>query len=355
MAVLTTGFLCGLLYGCVVVGPEAIQGGRLAYNEAIRQTDNQQILMTLVLNRYEERASLLSVASVTANVSVRGSAGVQFGFGDSEDYSGNLVPFAGGVAYEENPTISYVPVQGEKYLRLLTSPQSLRVLAQLAASSTDPRSAYATLLLSVNGIYNPNFLYQGEEVDPRFDQLIAALGNLTRKRRLHWVEDEDHPGIFDMVIDRSDPQDRAMLAELLVLSGLPPQDSGTRPVVIPVSLALDSAHQGAVGVITRSVWDMVEILCAAVEVPPQDLQDGVARAFPPPGPIGKPLQIRYSGSSPDHAYVAVEHRDGWFYIDERDMPTKSFFKTLAGLWSIAMTRAAADGAPAPVLTVPVSN
>jgi hypothetical protein len=31
----------------------------------------------------------------------------------SNDYAGNLVPFSGGFVYEENPTITYAPVQDE--------------------------------------------------------------------------------------------------------------------------------------------------------------------------------------------------------------------------------------------------
>ncbi len=116
--------LSSLLVGCTVVGPAAISSGRLAYNEAITTTDNQQMLMVLIQNRYGERGHLLTVASVTANVSVTTSAGIQAGFGSTSDYRGNLVPFAGSVVYEENPTISYVPVSGEKYLSQLTSPIS---------------------------------------------------------------------------------------------------------------------------------------------------------------------------------------------------------------------------------------
>ena len=46
----TAGVLGCLLAGCTVVGPTAIRSGRLAYNEAISETDNQQLLVE-VLNR----------------------------------------------------------------------------------------------------------------------------------------------------------------------------------------------------------------------------------------------------------------------------------------------------------------
>ena len=132
--------LCVALFvsGCSVVGPAAISNGRTAYNEAITDTNNQQILMIAIHNRYEETGSMLAVASVTANVRFTARTGIQLGFGDDDNYAGSLVPFSGGAVYEENPTISYTPVHGEKYARQVMSPVPLFVLGQLARTLVDP-------------------------------------------------------------------------------------------------------------------------------------------------------------------------------------------------------------------------
>jgi hypothetical protein len=98
------------LCGCAVIGPRSITAGRGAYAEVINQTEDQQLLNALVRNRYDQTFGMISVASVTANLRFRTEAGINAGFGDASDYAGNLTPFAAGVAYEENPTISYVPV-----------------------------------------------------------------------------------------------------------------------------------------------------------------------------------------------------------------------------------------------------
>ena len=71
-----------MLAGCAVVGPPSIRNGRAVYNEAINDTNNQQLLMAIIRERYSENASLLSVGSVTANVSVSTSTGIQLGFGN---------------------------------------------------------------------------------------------------------------------------------------------------------------------------------------------------------------------------------------------------------------------------------
>ena len=102
--------------------------GRADYNEAINKTEDEQMLLSIVKGRYGETFSLLAVNGVAANVRFRTNAGVEAGFGPSENFDGNLVPFSGGLAYEENPTITYAPVQGEQYLRQLMSPIPLDIL-----------------------------------------------------------------------------------------------------------------------------------------------------------------------------------------------------------------------------------
>ena len=92
-SLITACVLGSLLTACNTLGPAAIRGGRLDYNQAITETNNQQMLMAVIHNRYEEQGSLLAVASITANVRVTTGAGVQLGVGDVDNYAGNLVPF----------------------------------------------------------------------------------------------------------------------------------------------------------------------------------------------------------------------------------------------------------------------
>jgi hypothetical protein len=344
-----------LLTGCTVVGPSAIRSGRLTYNEAITETNNQQMLMAIIHNRYVEEGSLLAVASVTANVRVAAETGVQLGLGDSDNYAGNLVPFSASAIYEENPTISYTPVAGQQYLHQLTSPMPLATLAQLTGTLADPVPVYTALVSSVNGIYNPDFLFSSDEPDPRFSRFVTIMTELTQMHRLHWIEDSQHSGTFSIIIDHYAPPYTARVNELLGLLGLPATRNHSPPVVLPVSLALDGRDTGGMGITTRSVLRLVEILSAAVELPEQDQGNGATLDYPPLGVVGKALRIRYSKVKPDRAAVAVQHRDGWFYIDDSDQATKGFFRLLGALWSVTIAESAAKGSAAPVLTVPVSR
>jgi hypothetical protein len=345
----------GILGGCTIVGPASISSGRVAYNEAIRTTDNQQMLMIAIHNRYEERGSLLAVASVTANVSVTTSVGIEAGFGEESDYSGNLVPFTGGVIYEENPTISYTPVQGQAYARQLMAPVPIPVLAQYARTISDPRGLYTTVISGINGIFNPDFVGPGTSLDPRFGRVVDLLAELQHAHRLDWVEDREDAGRFLLVIDHYAPDYTGQVEELLGLLGL--RDFATSPdrVVVPVSQALDGDSNGGIGLTTRSVWDMVEILSAAIEIPADDQNNGYASVYPAAGRPGENLLVSYSNGRPDRASVAVKYRDGWFSINDNDLATKRYFRIMTSLWSVAIAETAAATAAAPVLTVPVSR
>jgi len=55
------------------------------------------------------------------------------------------------------------------------------------------------------------------------------------------------------------------------------------------------------------------------------------------------------------AAIAVQYRDGWFYIKDNDLTTKGFFRFLATLWTVKIAESTANSEAAPVLTIPVSR
>jgi hypothetical protein len=352
---LSTCLLAGLLSGCTVVGPTAIRSGRLAYNEAINDTNNQQMLMIIVTNRYGERGSLLAVSSVTANVSVIANSAIQVGIGDNDNYRGNLVPFGAGVIYEENPTISYTPVAGEKYIRQLMSPLPLAILAQLTGTMANPAPIYTALVADVNGIHNPDFRFTPAAPDQRFERFVELMTGLTHAQCLRWIKDPNRSGGFSVAIDHYAPHHTKEVGELLTLLGLPMPEPAAKPIVLPVSLALDGRDSGGIGIITYSVYDLVEILSATIEIPEADRREGLATSYPPVGRMGQALRVHYSKTKPKQTAVAVQYRGGWFYIDDKDQATKGFFRLLGTLWSVTIAESTAKGTAAPVLTVPVSR
>ena len=346
--------VCGL-NGCSNLGPHSIKIGRSIYNNAINQTENQQLLTTLVQNRYGETNTMLVVQSVAANIRIATRAEVQFGIGPGENYAGNLVPLGGGVMYEENPTISYVPVQGEKYISQLMAPVPLEVIILFARSMGSKQLPFTLLVRSINDINNPDFLsHESDNAFTRFNRVTELVTDLSFTNRLVWGIATHKGGQYSIEIRKYAPERLNEVRELLNLLGLPPPKDTSEPIIIPVILATDPPKAPAVAVTTRSIFDLIEIMAASIDVPDEQVISGLAIKYPPQGLAGNNIRIYRSNERPNNAYVAVKHRELWFYIDETDQDTKLAFRILRVLWNERIASSGETQA-APVLTIPVSR
>jgi hypothetical protein len=133
--------MCFLLAGCQTLGPAALGVGRGAYNDVIARTSSEQTLGLIVRLRYSDPVGLLMVSSVTAGLKFSTEAKGEAGFGPRANYAGNLVPFSAGVGYEDSPTISYTPVDGQAFLREWLAPVTLETLALVNAGGRASRQA----------------------------------------------------------------------------------------------------------------------------------------------------------------------------------------------------------------------
>jgi hypothetical protein len=330
--------------------------GRADYNEAINKTDDAQMLMSIVRGRYGETFSLLAVTGVAANVRFGTNAGVNIGFGPDENYAGNLVPFSGGLAYEENPTITYAPVQGEQYVRQLLSPIPLDILLLLVRSWTEPGPVITLLVNRINDLQNPDFLpTPSAESAPQFMRFVELVTELRKAGVLHWVIDPRKQVEFDVLIRGYAPEYSQTVREYLALLGLPMPVDESKDSVLPVYFAVQGKELGGIGISTRSTLDLIEILRAAIELPQKHSRPGLAINYPPMGLAGRDIRIRSSPDKPKTASLAVKYRGYWFYIDETDQPTKLFFRSVRLFWSVSIASSADPRTAAPVLTIPVSN
>jgi hypothetical protein len=61
------------------------------------------------------------------------------------------------------------------------------------------------------------------------------------------------------------------------------------------------------------------------------------------------IRIGSSPHKPDNAFIAVPYRDHWFWIDDRDLPSKSLFSFMMFIFSLTETQGK-EGAP--IVTIP---
>jgi hypothetical protein len=340
------------LCGCAVIGPRAITAGRSVYANVINQTDDEQILNMIVRMRYNESSSLISVASITASLRFSSQIGTNIGIGSSDNYAGNLVPLSAGIAYEENPTISYLPLSGEDFMRRMLSPVSTREWLLLSGPAEHPGQVLALAVDRINGLRGPR---PGEgPPSPEFARFIELYDRLRRADVLDIVELPETGGenaFFADIHDYAGTYENNV-REILDLLGIAAKPDGAS-ILLPFRMAVGRSPS-AIHVQTRSAYEVLQVFGAGIEIPPAHIEAGIVEptAWEPPEDR-KLFRIRSSQKRPKNATVQIEVRDRWFYIDAADTPSKRAFMFLRTF--IAMRLAAPAGTQqAPVLTVPVN-
>lgn len=337
--------------GCAWLGPETIRSGRPAYNDAILTTNDEQLLQNIVRLRFGDSMGFLTVSSVTANVSLSAHGAVNIGAGPSENYAGNLVPIAGALTAEQNPTISYTPVGGDRMLRQLTGETPLD-LTILLINATHPHGhAWMALVRRANNLRNPDFVDPPKvDVDVRFVEAVDLASHLQQRGLLYWARLAGTQTDFAMVLHSYTPHNVAEVERLLELFGIARPLRQGDDVVVPVRLIAGSPPPGELAIETRSLFELMRIAAADIELP-ADL-DAVATRFPRLGPAGKSVRILSAPTRPSRTRTAVEYRGRWYYIEQTDEASKQWFTMLQLL---TMARVPESVSPTPMLTIPVTG
>lgn len=341
------------LAGCQsTLGPQAIERTHPAYNEAIIASENEQMLQNIVRLRYRDVAFFLEIGSVTASLSLRTNAGVdanvQLGGGDS------LSPNT-GVSYSDNPTISYRPLKGQELLKSILSPLELESILVLTRSGWDISRVFGLCIERINDLYNaPTASGPTPKMAPKyekFNQLLQSLRAL-QNRQLIEIEKLDD----DIVVElRADAQE--LNHEIDQLYTLLQLDRNATAFSLNTNFLDQTATRWTVR--PRSVNGLLYYLSQHVDVPRQHQTAGLVTTTLTKNessfdwgrtPAGRLFHVRTSAKPPANAYVATHYRGHWFYIEDRDLQSKSTFMLLRQLFDLQAGQTVSQG---PTLTLPV--
>ena len=120
-----------IVSGCETVGPKAVRAGRTEYNDSLKVTGTEELLLNLVRLRFNDQPYVLGVSNISARVEF--AAGVEALVSErSASVSTNVGASAKGIlAYAEKPTIVYQPLSGKDFVRQLLTPVDLSTLLLL--------------------------------------------------------------------------------------------------------------------------------------------------------------------------------------------------------------------------------
>src|SRR5262245_46333675 len=131
------GLLAGLLTGCSI-GPKVLENNRLRYNEAVKVTSEEQLLLNIVRLRYTDTPSSLAVTSIAAQHEPVQSLQPTPFFATGGDVAprafSSVLPEV-GVSGADRPTLSLTPQDDQEFTRRLFTPLPLESIANLSRTT----------------------------------------------------------------------------------------------------------------------------------------------------------------------------------------------------------------------------
>ena len=330
------------LSSCSNLGSVTLPPDRLAYNQSLTNSDEQQVLLNIVRLRYTDPPFFLTVNNIVS----------QFNFGSN--YSVNVANSGSPPAllgtgnaaysYSEAPTITYTPMQGEEFVNKLLTPVSLSVVYMSLRSGWSLHHC-ARLIFQRFGTVS-NAVLASRLVSARMPEYKAFMRIMDMFRHL---QDDNNLLIRKDLIDnefairltiksfkRVSPADRAILAHYHVTAKSP--DLWLTSSVYP--------GKNQVYIETRTVMSLLNYLSKGVDVPACDVANHqVKMTYYPNGAVFDwrtitryIIRIRSSKAKPNNAFVAVAYRGSWFYVPENDFASKETLNLLAIIMGIYQTK-----------------
>ena len=342
--------------GCSGIGPSTVKGNRYDYNTALQRSNDQQLLLNLVRLKYRDTPYFLEVNSVTAQFKFRANADAS---ATLQDGVKGIFGLGAGAALEENPTVSYAPLQGEQFIQRFLSHVPLESIYLLSHSGWSIERILRICLSRMGTLKNaPNASGPTPETVPvfkDFNEAAKLIRNLQVMDALNIFPSTDgkNPGLtfeFD--------GNENTLPELRKLNALLGLSRESDRFTLTMQPAPDSEQQ--IRIETRSLLGIMYYLSHAVETLEEDRGKGKVTLTRTAGGeffnwaevTGDVLQIRAQSNNPPQAAMAVFYRDTWFYIDDSDLASKSTFSMLSQIFSLQAGNAKDMG---PLLTLPIGN
>lgn len=353
--ILLTGWLA--LVSCSAqFGPKTVPRARFDYGEAIVRSTNEQLLLNLVRLRYRDNPMFLDIGSIVAQYSLitGGSVGASAEL-DGDDPAG--IELGINAAYAEQPTITYSPVAGDAFVTRLLAPISPANLVLLSQSGWSIERLLLCCVQKINGLRNavgasgPTPDYVPAYAD--FHRLASLLRKLQVAGLLEAeVGDEKDDVLLRLAPDKSGTL-AAEVAEVRKLLQLSAEAGSFR-----VSTSLTQRNGSEIAIFGRSLMSVLFYLSQAVDVPEEHKREGrvtitldaAGKPFDWREATGRLLEVRSSGQRPADAAVAVFYRGAWFFVDDRDLHSKTTFSLLNYLFAL---KAGSKDIQEPVLTLGV--
>ena len=348
---ISLGLLAGA--GCKHLGPKTVAVDRFDYSTAIAESWKQQTLLNIVKVRYMDFPVFVDVASVVSGYSMQTGVSVSGTLSSESAVQGNFASIGGQAIYTDRPTITYVPMTGEKFLRGLITPIDPKNVFFLLQSGYAADFILGLAVESLNGVRNRTTAGGVvREADPEFVRVLDLLSETQAAGAFGMrVEEDKVKGSTGVVFFQrdgvhSDIAEKA--AEIRRLLKLPAEPE---KFILTYSPMRGTGNELAVN--SRSMLQIMQAFASYVDVPEAHLKDHSAwpsaeNATAAESRLRK-VRIHSGKEKPAAPFAAVRYRDNWFWVDNGDLLTKRVLTVVMFFFTLAET-----GSPEklPLVTIP---
>ncbi|HEY1374092.1 MAG TPA: hypothetical protein VGH50_16590 [Candidatus Binatia bacterium] len=341
--------------GCASLGPGTVARDRFDYVSAISDSWKSQMLLNLVKLRYGDAPVFLDVASVINQYAVQGTIGYGGNWAHGAELPwpyNSLYSLSTGASYTDRPTITYSPLSGERFARNLMTPITPMAILNLLQAGYPADLVLRITVHSINGIHSR---YGGSartrEADPEFYTLVEKLRQIQQSGDLGMRVRKTGEQTATLIVfsKKPNPEVEASRAEVRKILGLDP-NAGEFSVVYGSVASSDKE----IAILTRSMLEILIDLSSYIEAPAASVAERRTYPTPPPelvsgAPIVPLIRIPSSAQKPADAFAAVPYRNDWYWIDDKDFPSKRIFSFIMFLFSLTETEGKQG---APVITIP---
>ncbi len=342
----TLSFILLAASACTSIGPRTVLNDSFDYTSVLADSWKQRMLFNMVRFRYGDTPYFLDVASVINQYSLE--TGVNVSGQLARTAAGDTFVGAGGHGtYTDRPTITYIPLSGEKFARSLMKPLPPSAVMFMIEAGYPVDKVLRVCVQSINGIRN-RFVAQfvAQPADSEFYPLMERMQRIQKAGAINMRIQKSKEGETTIIRihGKSNPAVQENSLQVLKTLGLDPTAEEFR--ITYGSMNRDSKE---LAVLTRSFLQIINNLASYIEVPGAHVVEKlVYPTMPELTPSGVPvpplIRILSSPSKPDNAFVAVPYQSYWFWIDNRDINSKGLFSFLMFLSSLTET-GSKEGAP----------
>lgn len=357
---------CVLLTSCgIKVGPTNLKNDSLAYNRAVQNSVDTQLLLNIVRLRYRDTPTFLQVGLVSSSYDFKRSASAEIKFFEAHSGSSpNERTYTPRMAmdYSEKPTTTYQPLRGEHFVKEMLSPISIETIVLLHTSGWNIDRILRCCVQRMNVLQNaPSASGPTPENSPNvkdFLELTKLFRDLEYNDAIRIVTQRDAKSkkiSVVMTIDE-DNADRVVVRRIWQVLELA---EGSYNILLTPYHGKQH-RRNEIMVDCRSPLSLLYFLSQGVHVPSRDecrgkvtvTCDSYGNRFDWDEVLGNIMDIRYGRRESFDPAVVVKHRGLSFYIDDSDLESKSTFSMLAQLLTLQTGR---PDIPTPVFTIPLSD